>query len=114
MSEVSHKTPLEQQYADAKVLIERRQMALRLNQNHDFRKLILDGFCLHDAARYVQSSQDPALSADQRADSLNMAQASGHLRRFLSVSITMGFHAEQTLHELETAIVEARSEEGEG
>jgi hypothetical protein len=110
MSEVSEVAALEQQHSDAKLLVERRQMALRLSKNRDFRTLILDGFCLHDAARYAQCSADPALNAEQRADSLNMAQASGHLKRFLSLTVQMGAHAERELPNIDQALLEARAE----
>jgi hypothetical protein len=108
MSEVHQ---LEQQLKDAKHLIERRDMALRLAENRDFRTLILDGFCKEEAARWVQLSTDPALNAEQRADSLQMAQASGPLRRYLSVQVTMANVAERELPELEEAIDAARAEE---
>lgn len=114
MSEVSQVAQLEQQQDQAKTLVERRQMALRLAQNPDFRRLILDEFCLQEAARYVHSSADPALTAEQRQDALNIAQASGHLKRFLSVTVQMGAHAERTLPELEEALAQARIEEGQG
>ena len=112
MSEVSEVIALERQQSDSKLLVERRQMALRLAENHDFRKLILEGFCLQDAARYVQESADPFMSADQRADALNLAQASGHLKRYLSITVQMGAHAERTMAELEEALSQARAEEG--
>jgi hypothetical protein len=108
MSEVQQ---LEQQLKDAKHLIERRDMALRLAENRDFRTLILDGFCKEEAARWVQLSTDPALNAEQRADSLQMAQASGPLKRYLSVQVTMANVAERELPDLEEAIDAARAEE---
>jgi len=111
MSEVSE---LEQQQDAAKILVERRQMALRLYKNPDFKKLILDEFCTQDAARYVQASADPSLKPDERADALAIAQASGHLKRYLSVTVQMGFHAENTMPDLEAALEEARAESGEG
>jgi hypothetical protein len=113
MSEVSETAGLEKQLVDAKFLLERRELAVRLAKNSDFRKLILDGFCLHDAARYVQESGDPALTAEQRADALSIAQASGHLKRFLSITFQMGAHAERTMPELEEALADARAEEME-
>lgn len=112
MSEVSETTALEQQHNSAKELIERRQMALRLAQNLEFRKLILEGFCLQDAARYVQESSDPLMTPEQRQDALNMAQASGHLKRYLSIVVQMGAHAERTMADLEEALAQARAEEG--
>lgn len=108
MSEV---LALENQLANSKELIERRQMALRLAKNTDFKKLVLEGFCLEEAARYVQASGDPALSAEERADALAMAQASGHLKRFLSVTVQMGAHCERDLPDLEQALADARAEE---
>lgn len=102
---------LEQQLIEAKKLVERRQMAIRLSQNPDFKKLILDEFCLQEAARYVHASADPSLGPDERADALALAQASGHLKRFLSVTVQMGAHAERDIPNIDEAIDEARSEE---
>lgn len=112
MSEVSV-AALEKQLEDSKVLIERRQTALRLADNPDFRKLILDEFCVKEAARYVHTSADPAIGDRERADALAMAQASGHLKRFLSVVVQMGAHAERTRVDLEAEIEIARAEDGE-
>lgn len=75
---------------DQKVLVDARDAALRLAANPDFKKLILDGFCLTEAARYVQESCDPMLTDRQRQDAMNIAQASGHLKRFLSLTCTIG------------------------
>lgn len=102
---------LEGQMKDKKLLIDRRNMAMRLASNRDFKKLIMDEFCLHEAARYVQLSADPAIPEANRADALNIAQASGHLKRFLSVTVQMGAHAEHTMRDLEEEIELARAEE---
>ena len=109
MSEVAG---LEYQLAQTKGLKHRREQAERLSKNSDFRALIIDGFCRDDAARFAQESGDPALTAEQREDALNMAQASGHLKRFLMYQIQMGGTAERNISELEDAIAEARAEEG--
>jgi len=111
MSEVSQMTGLERQYQDDKVLIDRRNMAMRLAKNHDFRTLILDGFCMTEAARYVQASADPALDPASRQDALNLAQASGHLKRFLSVIVQAGVVAERNMPDLEDKLAEERAEQ---
>jgi hypothetical protein len=108
MSEVE---ALEQQLKDTKTLMERKKLALRLAKNADFRKLVLEGFCRDEAARYVQQSVNPALKEDERADALGMAQASGHLLNFLSMQIQMASVAERDLPNLEEAITEARASE---
>lgn len=108
MSEVAL---LEKQLADHKSLVERRTMAQRLAANSDFKKLILEEFCVQECARYAQSSGDPALTAEQRADALAIAQAAGHLRRYLSVIVQMANAAENTIPDIEAALDEARAEE---
>ena len=102
---------LEQQLKDQKSAIELRDMAIKLAKNTEFRKLILEGFCGTEAARYVQASGDPALNAVQRADALAIAQASGHFKRYMSVLLQMGQAAENQIADLEEAIEEARREE---
>jgi hypothetical protein len=102
---------LEQGIKDAETLIERRQMALRLSENRDFRKLILEDFIVTEAARLVQLSGDPALNQQQRLDSLSMAQATGHLKRYLSMMVQMGYTAEKELPQMQAALDEARSVE---
>lgn len=102
---------LEQQLSNAKILVEHRDLALKLSKNHEFRKLILDIFCKEECARYAQASADPALPANERADSLAMAQAAGHLKRFLQVTITMGNVADRDIKDVEAMLQEARAEE---
>lgn len=104
---------LEHQRDEAKAAIDRRAMALRLANNSDFKKLILDEFCVQECARYGQASGDPALTAEQRADALAMAQASGHLRRWLQIINRIGNQAEGQMESLDEAITEARQEGGD-
>ncbi len=108
MSEVFQ---LEQQLNKAKLLVEQRDAALRLSKNREFKKLILEGFCRDDCARFAQMSADPALNKDQRADALSMAQAGGHVRRFLSTMVLMGNTAEQEMNDLPDEIALARQEQ---
>ena len=111
MSEVA---ALEEQLSGTKDAIERRDRALRLYNNPDFKKLLLDEYCVQECARYAQLSADPALDDRQRADALAIAQAAGHLRRFLSMCIQLGNSAERSIPELEEAIAAARAEEDGG
>lgn len=101
---------LEQHKIEQKTLVSARDAALRLAQNKDFRELILDGFCLHEAARYAQESGDPLLTPAQRQDALNMAQASGHLKRFLSLCIQQGNTAERNIQDADNEIDRVREE----
>lgn len=105
---------LEKQLADQKKLKERAASAVRLAQNKDFKRLILDEFCGTECARYAQESGDPALSAEARADALAMAQAAGHLRRYLSVVVQMGGMADRNIADIEATLDEVRAEEAAG
>lgn len=102
---------LEKQLEDGKKSIEKRDLALKLYNNREFKQLILQDFCVEECARYAQMSADPALAANERADALAIAQAAGHLRRFLSVVVQMGNNAERQAPDIEQAIIEARQEE---
>lgn len=93
-----------------KELVEQRDMALKLEKNRDFKKLILDTFCVTECARFAQNSADPRLPANERADALALAQAAGYLRRFLSVVVQMGNRAAADIKEAEEAIAEAHKE----
>jgi hypothetical protein len=90
--------------------MERRDLALKLSNNRDFRKLILEDFCKEEASRLVAQSADPALDEKQQRDALSMAQAAGHLKRYLSMMIRMGDTAERSIGDLEEALAEARRE----
>lgn len=110
MSEVN---ALEHQLNKQREAVKRRDVAIKLSKNPDFKKLILEEFCVQECARYAQSSADPSLDATSRADALGIAQAAGHVRRWLSVTVTMGDVAAGQIEDLENAIIEARQEAGD-
>lgn len=99
----------ERQKAGSKKAIEMLEAIQRLYQNDDFRKVIVEGFCLHEAARYAKESGDPALSEKAREDSLLLAQAAGHLERYLEVTQTMGLNAMSNAVALDQALNEERA-----
>lgn len=109
---------LELQLESSKEQVALRDAAQRLWANRDFKKVILEAFMVKECARYAQTSADPALDLQSRADALALAQASGHLKRFLSVVIQMGNSAESQIGPIEDALDEDRakldSEEAEG
>lgn len=102
---------LENQKQGMEHTIRMRDAAERLQKTADWKLVIGQGFCLHEAARYAQESGDPALSATNRADSLALAQASGHLLRFLNAVRNIGNKAEYDMADLENELVKARNGE---
>lgn len=102
---------LERQREATKRLMAQREAIRRLVQNKDYRSVIVEAFSKEECARYVQESADPLLTAVQRADALALAQASGHLRRWLAIQIQLADSAEDQLVGLDAQIEEARREE---
>lgn len=101
---------LEQQIAHMREIVAQRDLMVRLSENHDFRKLIIDGFCRDECARFTHLSSDPNLSEQDRADALGSAQAAGHLKRWMNALISMGNRAEQDIIEYENELEELRAE----
>jgi predicted methyltransferase MtxX (methanogen marker protein 4) len=109
---MNHIERLEQQQSDERERVARRDAILRLADNPDFRKVIIEDFSTKECARYVRESVSPALGEKERADALAMAQAAGYLKQFLNVNIQMGDTAENTIRDIDEALAEARAEEG--
>lgn len=107
MSEVSQ---LERHLDALKKHAEIGNAIVRLTANPDWKLVIEDLFCTQECARYAQQSADPALSAENKADALAIAQAAGHLRRFLSVQVMMANQADRDIINTEEALAEARAE----
>ena len=102
---------LEKQLAGQKELVEHHKALERLFNNRDFKKLILDEFCVKECARYAQLSADPQLTAADRADAMATAQAAGHLRRWFHVKKQMGITAASSIPSVEAELEDARFEE---
>lgn len=102
---------LEHRRKELLTAVERRALALKLSSNRDFKKLILDEFCVNECARYAQLSGDPRASAEERADSLALSQSAGHLRRWLSVTVQLGDIAVREIEDIDDALDEIRAEE---
>lgn len=77
---------------------------MRLVKNPDYRKVIEQEFMLGECARFAQESGDPALTDRERADALAMAQAAGHLKRFISQSILMANQADKSIRDSDERI----------
>jgi hypothetical protein len=102
---------LEQQLMGNKERMSLRDAVVRLTQNADFRRVIIEEFSTRDCARLVQESADPLLRPEERADALAMAQAAGHLKRWIINQIQFGDTAAAQISDLEETIEIARSED---
>lgn len=102
---------LEQQLAKAKHAKEANEELQKLMRNPLFRKVVLDGFCTKECARYVRESVDPALTAEQRADALGFAQAAGYLLNWFAVSEQLSGIAASDIMNIENQLDAVRSED---
>ena len=94
---------VENQINQIEALVETRARIQRLTNNSDFKELINKRYFVEEAAAFAASAGDPALTKEQREEALTMALAPGHLKRWLSVQITMANTAEDQLPELKHA-----------
>ena len=104
---------LEQQLAKAKHAKETNDELQKLMKNPLFRKVVLEGFCTKECARYVRESVDPALTPEQRADALGFAQAAGYLLNWFAVSEQLSGIAANDIGNIDMALEVARSETDE-
>jgi hypothetical protein len=102
---------LERQIEANTAQVRRGELALKLGNIPEFKELIMDEFMSAEVIRNVGLSADPALPENQRADALSMAQAGGHLKRYLAAQVQMGRVAEREIPNLEACIQELLSEE---
>ena len=107
---MSDLTELNRQLENAKAVAGQKEKIERLMRNRDFKELIVDGFMRDEAARLVGLSADPNLEAKDQHDCLSMAQAGGHLKRYVNVMIQQGHTAEREIPNIEAALEEMRSE----
>lgn len=104
---------LEFQLKGAKEQEEFTNKVKKLIESPLFREVIVQGFCKDECSRYVHMSCDSQLTEQERADALGIAQAAGHLKRFLAVTLTKGEAAISSIEELERALDDARAQPDE-
>lgn len=104
---------LERQVLGEKEAQARMEAIVRLFRNKDFKKVILEDYAVKDCARYTRESADPLLTPVQQADALAMAQASGHLLRYLNMGDMFGQGSAEKIVELQHEIDYLRSQPDE-
>lgn len=95
----------------AKEIVERGESARRLASNSDFKKLVLDGYFVNEAARLALLHSDPSINEEIREKVLRDLNGPGAFKRYLSTIIQMGDQAIRELPELQEALDEARAED---
>ena len=94
----------------AKAVIRKRDIALKLADNSDFKELVLQGYLVDEAARLAHLSADLTLTAEQRSEVLQMVQAIGFFKAYMSKHVSFGNQAERDLRDAEQTLQELHAE----
>lgn len=95
---------------EAQKMVERKERALRLADNPDFKSLILDGYFKDEAIRLTHLLSDPNAVAHRPQITESMVSI-GSLKRYLHAIVQMGAMAEQEISEARETLDEIRGEE---
>lgn len=107
MSDIAN---LEAQKKDMQEAVLIRDQILRLSNNSDFRAVFEKEFMEAEAGRLIRMAGDPMLPEKERNDCIQMALATGHIKRFLSAKVQIGNMAEETIHQIDEALEELRAQ----
>ena len=93
----------------AKELIRKRDKALKLASNREFKELVLEGYFRDEPARLASAFNDPAMSTHREA-LLSQFKAIGQFEQYLRTIVIMGNAAASELVEHEELLDELREE----
>lgn len=88
-----------------KELIRRKEMAMKLSSNREFKKLILEGYFQDEAARLVSISASPNMT-EHRDEIFESITAISHFRQYMQNIVRMGETAEYELAEQRETLTE--------
>lgn len=100
---------LEMSIEQAKALVERRDLVLKLSRNREFNKIITDGYFKDEAARLVSISGE-INHKPHRDEIFDSIKAISHFRQFLSDIVRLGNLAEQEIESSEEYLADLRGE----
>jgi hypothetical protein len=103
---------LELSIEHAKEIVERGKMAEKLSTIPEFKKLVLDGYFVNEAARLALLYSDSNLSNEGREAVARELNGPGAFKRYLSTMVQMGHIAQRELREHMETLDEVREEEG--
>jgi hypothetical protein len=102
---------IELSISEARKMVEKGRMAEELSTNRLFKKLVLDGYFMEEAARLVHLSSDPNLPENIRTVVMRDINGPGAFKRYLSTLVQMGRMAAQEIRDAEQTLDEIRQEE---
>jgi signal transduction protein with GAF and PtsI domain len=84
--------------------------ATKLEKNSDFKKTVMQGYFIDEAARLALLVSDPMISPELRAAVMRDIDGVGAFKRYLSFMVQMGQQAERSIEENEQTLQEIREE----
>lgn len=94
----------------AKEMVARGELAVKLANNSAFKKLVLDGYFVDEAARLVHLFSDPNLNDEQRAMVERDLIGIGAFKRYLQTVRQIGQMAEREISDAEYELEGLRME----
>lgn len=98
---------------EAKKIVAKRDMALKLAGNREFKKLVLEGYLKDEAARLVGISADASVK-EHWGDIHSAINGISHFQQYMRTIKQMGDIAERELAEQVDTLEELRELEAEG
>lgn len=96
---------------EAKKYIARAEDVRILSEHPSFKRLVMDGYFLHEASRLAHLSSDPAIDEKIRGYVMRDLAGPGSLKRYFQAIINMGNGAANEIRESEATLDEIRNEE---
>jgi hypothetical protein len=109
-AQMSDTHELETTLEDLREIVARKNAAIKLESNREYKKLILDGLFKEEASRLVAISAEPSMAreADLIMESI---RSISHFQQYMRSVIQMGTIAENNLAEHMEMLEEVRAEE---
>jgi len=101
---------LEATLEDLREIVARKNAAIKLESNREYKKLILDGLFKEEAARLVSISAEPSMVREAELI-MESIRAISHFQQYMRSVIQMGTVAENNLAEHMEMLEEMRAEE---
>lgn len=102
---------LELSIEEAKKMVKAAESAKKLAKNSDFKKIIMEGYFVEEAARLALLYSDPNIPDNVREFIVRDINGVGALKRYLQTKIRMGEQAEREIEEAYDTMNDIRDEE---
>lgn len=99
---------------EAKKMVKEAESAKKLAKNSDFKKIIMEGYFVEEAARLALLYSDPNIPENVREFIIRDINGVGALKRYLQTKIRLGEQAEREIEESYDTMRSIREEEDEG